>query len=470
MDSLRGLRDSLDSSRPRAGASNRYEKTLNSEFKGERSRRRTETRARLCASVCADMLNIECALLGSSSPTPLIAAALHLTNLYRNSLASSQNSYRSGYVQALRDILDLIVLRTAQGLSGVANVDDLMNDDADPMSSASSSRAQPSQQEVRWLARYLRARIDAIKSESDGEDDDGDNEADANTSQHPMRHSREDTAASGSSQVDAGSSRLRNPGDTADNQAASSHLSRLREHQESPAPSTAPTTPEAMRTSRQQLPQQPQRSVSASTAVPQTLSHAQRPAAPSSAFSFSARPSEATASQSADSFQHASPSHFNLNMSSAASSSSPPSATSTPVRRRTRALPAHLVSHRPHSSGSSGLGHAYTPTRQASSPTPLSTVGEEAVRPLQAGSLSFSSAVSDADSSGIDLDDERDERPNGRRGALLQGGREGGIMGGTSGGPGQRDRSKRRRRLAAEKMSMGSGTGGASGGDGPTAT
>jgi hypothetical protein len=87
------------------------------------------------------------------------AAALQLTTLYRTSLTTSKRSYAAGYAQSLNDILDVVSLRLQQSPATT------------PGFAASVRGASESdREELKWLSRYLRARVEAIKAETEEDD------------------------------------------------------------------------------------------------------------------------------------------------------------------------------------------------------------------------------------------------------------------------------------------------------------
>lgn len=85
------------------------------------------------------------------------AAALQLTTLYRTSLSSSKRSYAAGYAQALGDILDVVNLRNQQRPVQAT--------------AASHANAESEQEDLKWLMRYLRARLEAIKTDCEEEEE-----------------------------------------------------------------------------------------------------------------------------------------------------------------------------------------------------------------------------------------------------------------------------------------------------------
>ncbi|PWN24069.1 hypothetical protein BCV69DRAFT_309917 [Microstroma glucosiphilum] len=442
MDSLRILRDSLDSSRPPpAGPTKRYDKTLNSDFK---------------------------------------AAALHLTNLYRNSIASSQSTYRSGYVQGLRDMLDLVVLRSVQAQppssssgSGAAgshqqgasssDLGRLLGDSAaeggvgtafDDDAEGDGLRS-PSYKELRWLARYLRARIEAIKSESDDEDAEG-QEGD----QHPQASgsgTREESSyqqRSVHTSLPAASVRTRES--SARSQLSNEPEERATSSSVAYSPSSAaPETPVTRfqrpvptgRTPRQSAPPS---SYTAPQGQPQVQGRISAPS--TSAFSFSMPPSPSSSFGNSSNFQ------------SAATALTATAASQPHPRRRARG------SHG--SSPSSGFASGSSPSTRAaesnhnnsnvvgSNTALLSPVGEEAPSSTTGSALALAQAQALVEE---EMEDVREERPNGRRGPLVSSGAvgRGGAMAELDG-----QRPKRRRKTANDKFAVSTRTGGGGGGGG----
>ncbi|CAO1625857.1 unnamed protein product [Parajaminaea phylloscopi] len=338
MDSLRVLRDSLDSSRPPGGASKRHEKRLNTEFK---------------------------------------AAALHLTNLYRNSLVSAQSSHRLGYVQGLRDILDLILLRSSQAATGGPHTFEHVDLPSEDEGAASLGAASmPSHKELRWLVRYLQARIDAIKSESD-EDDvdvDMDRQSEADPASYSNRNHQQKAPTSSvasTSSLAAHQSNHASSSSASDSRRSEVPLTGREEMRDASPGSSVPNTPA----------QRPHRHSSAQMASydGEEATPCRRSSASSSAFSFSFPPS--------GSGQHGE-----------ASGSSPA------LRRKARGAP----SPQPLAINSQ---HVRTLGNSVSAPPPLSPVGEEAV-----GRSGAMQGNADDD---MPLDGEaREYRGNGRRGPM----------------------------------------------------
>jgi hypothetical protein len=90
-----------------------------------------------------------------------IAAALQLTTLYRTSLSSSNRSYATGYAQSLSDILDVVLLRLQQPAATAPGFQ---------RGESSNTQIETEREELKWLVRYLRARIEAIKVEGEEEE------------------------------------------------------------------------------------------------------------------------------------------------------------------------------------------------------------------------------------------------------------------------------------------------------------
>ncbi|PWN36386.1 uncharacterized protein FA14DRAFT_54704 [Meira miltonrushii] len=89
------------------------------------------------------------------------AAALQLTTLYRTSLSASNRSYATGYAQSLSDILDVVLLRLQQPAATAPGFQ---------RGESSNSQGDTDREELKWLVRYLRARIEAIRVEGEEEE------------------------------------------------------------------------------------------------------------------------------------------------------------------------------------------------------------------------------------------------------------------------------------------------------------
>jgi hypothetical protein len=89
---------------------------------------------------------------------------MQLTTLYRTSLSSAKRSYASGYAQSLQDILDVVLLRLQQPPSSAPGYPSHIHHH-------SQHAADSNREELLWLVRYLRARIEATKAESEDEED-----------------------------------------------------------------------------------------------------------------------------------------------------------------------------------------------------------------------------------------------------------------------------------------------------------
>lgn len=89
------------------------------------------------------------------------AAALQLTTLYRTSLSTSNRSYATGYAQSLSDILDVVLLRLQQPAATAPGFQ---------RGESSNSQSDTDREELKWLIRYLRARIEAIRVEGEEEE------------------------------------------------------------------------------------------------------------------------------------------------------------------------------------------------------------------------------------------------------------------------------------------------------------
>lgn len=370
-------------------------------------------------------------------------------------------------------MLDLVVLRSVQAQppvssssSGVAgsqqqgasssDLGRLLGDSAADNGGGSLSDDEadgagprsPSYKELRWLARYLRARIEAIKSESDDEDaegQDGDQAPQASGS-----GTREGSSYQPPSSQPAINVRTRES--SARSQMSNELEERPTNSSVAYSPSSAaPETPVTRfqrpiptgRTPRQSAPAS---SYTAPQGQPQTQGRVSAPS--TSAFSFSMPPSPSSTFGNSNGFQ------------SAATALTASAASQPHARRRGRA------SHG--SSPSSGFASASSPSaRGPSSGTAsgnadtiirgntglLSPVGEEA--PSSAASALAQALVED------EMEDVREERPNGRRGALVSSGGagRGGAMVELDG-----QRPKRRRKTANDKFAVSTRTGGGGGG------
>ena len=104
---------------------------------------------------------------GLADAAALPAAALQLTTLYRTSLSSAKRSYASGYAQSLHDILDVVLLRLQQSPASAPGYRSQMQQQHRYQPTMDSS----DREELKWLVRYLRARIEAIKAESEDEEE-----------------------------------------------------------------------------------------------------------------------------------------------------------------------------------------------------------------------------------------------------------------------------------------------------------
>lgn len=119
--------------------------------------------------------------IGLADAAALPAAALQLTTLYRTSLSSAKRSYASGYAQSLHDILDVVLLRLQQSPTSAPGYRSQMQQQHryQPTTMDSSDR-----EELKWLVRYLRARIEAIKAESEDEEEKDSEEDEEETTTH----------------------------------------------------------------------------------------------------------------------------------------------------------------------------------------------------------------------------------------------------------------------------------------------
>jgi hypothetical protein len=88
---------------------------------------------------------------------------MQLTTLYRTSLSSAKRSYASGYAQSLQDILDVVLLRLQQPPASAPGYSAHLHHH--------NAVAESNREELLWLVRYLRARIEAIKAESEDDED-----------------------------------------------------------------------------------------------------------------------------------------------------------------------------------------------------------------------------------------------------------------------------------------------------------
>lgn len=333
-------------------------------------------------------------LFGPSLPS---AAALHLTNLYRNSLSSSQSSHRSGYIQALRDVLDVLLIQAAHQTQAQAFDQYEVRDSdiaLDEHQRAAGMRV-PSQKELRWLVRYLRGRIEAIKSDSDDEDVDAENDMPSQTTasqQMPSTAARQSTSLFSSDGARLTSQPVNVTGERALSATPScsaepdDHQSDLTRTPVSSAPSTPAMrmhrpTVASVSGSRSQRQRAPEDSVTSSTAASRSMGLSQHTPAsvPTAAFSFTS-PIE----------------NRGVGASPAA------------IRRKARlfpSTPSHDRSTRASNAGVAG-GSSLMAASQGSQ---LSPVGEEQVSSRRGG------AGSD---NGMDEDEIREERGNGRRGPL----------------------------------------------------
>lgn len=84
-----------------------------------------------------------------------------MTTLYRTSLSSSNRSYATGYAQSLSDILDVVLLRLQQPATTAPGFQ---------RGESSNSNVESEREELKWLVRYLRARIEAIRVEGEEEE------------------------------------------------------------------------------------------------------------------------------------------------------------------------------------------------------------------------------------------------------------------------------------------------------------
>lgn len=91
-----------------------------------------------------------------------------MTTLYRTALSSDKKSYASGYAQSLHEILDVIMLRLQQNASTSAA--------HSAPHARQRSHADATQDELIWLARYIRARLEAIKAESEDDEEERESE------------------------------------------------------------------------------------------------------------------------------------------------------------------------------------------------------------------------------------------------------------------------------------------------------
>ncbi|UZJ54805.1 hypothetical protein CBS101457_004125 [Exobasidium rhododendri] len=102
------------------------------------------------------------------------SAALQLTTLYRTSLSTSKRSYASGYAQSLNDILEVVLLRLQQSPTSAPGIRSQQQQPYQPYHNhhqRQSSAIESDREELKWLVRYLRARIEAIKAESEEEEE-----------------------------------------------------------------------------------------------------------------------------------------------------------------------------------------------------------------------------------------------------------------------------------------------------------
>ncbi len=103
------------------------------------------------------------------------AAALHLTTLYRNSLTCTKDSFREGYQAALNDVL--LTLGERRRLTGHAGGSSASKDQGQqqhgrrPLPAGESTVAESAEDQLQWLERYLKGRSEALRLETDAEDD-----------------------------------------------------------------------------------------------------------------------------------------------------------------------------------------------------------------------------------------------------------------------------------------------------------
>lgn len=116
------------------------------------------------------------------------AAALQLTTLYRTSLSTSKRSYAAGYAQSIADVLDTVQLRLHQRSSNTA------------------SKAEAEREELNWLVHYLRARLEAIKTDSEDDDDKEESEDEEEPAEPAPSSSAASAAAAAAAAADSASS------------------------------------------------------------------------------------------------------------------------------------------------------------------------------------------------------------------------------------------------------------------------